>query len=116
MAGRWMVRWLAPLSSTALLAYLVVRVSGCDRPPNAATAPPSPPAAQVSAAVGDESAASPPDIAASNAATPGYFQRPNSFEYLGATKAAPMVLGESLREQAVHEPPANEPAVHQGAP
>lgn len=113
--GRRLLRWLAPLSSTALFAYLLVRVSGC----NLASAPPEEP--QVSSTEGEGSTTLPtpvaPDAAAPSLAdTPVYFQRPNSLEFLGATKAAPMVIGESLREQGAREPPASEPAVQQGEP
>jgi len=89
------IRWLAPLGSGALLIYLISRVSSCGpvAPPETAqqVAPPS------KAIVVD-----------AGATVPGFDMRGrgNSFEFLGATKAAPMVIGDSL-----DEPPASEPPV-----
>jgi hypothetical protein len=90
-----LLRWLAPIIALGLLGYLVLRVSSCGPPATTSLPPRSTP---------PQPAAEPPP-----ADPPPDLRYTRSLEFLGATKAAPQVVGDSLFEQS-HRQPEAEPA------
>lgn len=105
--GARLLRWLAPVGSLGLLAFLIVRVSACEPEPTAQKAQQASPHRVLDEAMTGQDIARPPVDA--GAPKLGY-----SLEFLGATKAAPMVVGEALDPRS--EAPAHEPAVQQAVP